>query len=721
VRTQVVLVKPNAPPKLPPTARLNNKDDEEEEEEEEEDDDDEEEETRGPNNGSLEEADENSNSVNGFVSKNPLDLVMTVYPNLPKFLPPSQLLNSGNHHGLKNTRLRQQPGSQQPAKAMSVIHEVKVVTPPHGYLPSLSLKPGAGEGKIRSPIKPGGTAAGNDPLTQLKSSAQILKSSAAAAVSPTVHHDQHNNKPTAPVAITHSHQAPKYTPFTTDDISPLNFIYPPLPGILSASTTERITTDLQHLHQPHRDQLAEASGHVLPSNSQHNYVPHVHPKSMDFRWNVSAPPSGWFRSPSNTLQQQQRPQNEQQQQPQQPTKQEGSSTHLDLVVPGDTSEVIVRTKMATSPNVGAGNSGQLYSVAPSSNSGDAIEIITGYFDDPSASDDIKPLDEPVLPQTTLSPSPPPSLSTDVNGGQETDLTSAPSISSPKLHGDFQPMDNHDGSSHHHHHNEPHLADPVGQDERNKPTDEEHHQPTFMEEVPAPALGPLRPTSAPDDDDGVYGIPRSPDLLFNDSPDQQVADSQIHETTAYEENLPKVIPLKPHEAAEADSEKWSSLLYYKPGKLSPKGAMYTINQGHSKVKFFGFNALHGAAELLYPDGKYLLFHQQTEPGWVGSRFNPYLPVRVPQRSHASSSGKIVPKKSVPVSSKGNKTTTTIRPVFFAKRPSSLSTDNDAVGQTVDPDSSDGNTRGNLGISDPFEYHAHLQKMSEDRLPSHPPPS
>lgn len=593
-------------------AVLHDKEDDEEEEEEDEEEEEEDDEH-------IEE--ENNNVVN----KNPLDLVMTVYPNLPKFLPPSQLVNSGNHHGVKSTTFFHH--QQQPVKpAMSVIHEVKVVTPPHGYLPSLSSKP-------KSHIGPAG---GNDPLTHLKLPG--TKPGSPAAVSPSVHHTVH-----------HQHQVsspPKYTPFTSDDISPLNFIAPPVGG----PTTERIAVDHQHLHQPHRDQIVEQSVHVP--------LPYVNPKAMDFRWNISAPPSNWFgRLPPS-------PPSPPPAEVQQPDQHQPDGSTAQLVVPGDTSEVIVRTKMAT-----AFSPSSSYSVDTSSSPSDTIEIITGYFSDSSAPDDIKPLvkynfQPSFFSQPIVSPPAAPSPSESASSASSINDSYTP----PKLHGEFQPM------AHDHH------AD-------------EH--PQFMKEVPAPVLAPVK---TQDGEDDVFGVPRSPDLFD----DQHVADSQIHETAAYEENLPQVIPLKPGEEAGAIFK--SSTPHYKPGKLSPKGAMYTINQGHSKVKFFGFNALHGSTELMYPDGKYLFFHdpQQTaEAGWM--KFSPYLPVRVPHPN--SSSVKSVPKKSIPVNKPG---TTTIRPVFFAKRPPS-----EVAATHVSP--------SGPGISDPFEYHAHLQKMAEDRLPSQPPPS
>ena len=322
-----------------------------------------------------------------------------------------------------------------------------------------------------------------------------------------------------------------------------------------------------------------------------------------------------------------------------------------------------------------------------------VDIITGYFgDDESSSHHNDSISKSAAIQEQSNPQP----SSSREAVPAADLASSASISSPKLHGDFRPMFHND-----------HQARSEAPSPSAAPVTDQviHHDPKFMEEVAAPVLVPFRPTPPLDDDD-VFAVPQSPDLFE----DQQVADSQIHETTAYE-NLPHIVSVKPSEAAEA-AGKSSVPFFYKPGKLSPKGAMYTWNgnvyEGHSKVKFFGFNALHGA-EMKYQDGKYILF-QGSEP--VGWRFSPYLPVK----SSPASSVKVVPKKSVPISSSGKPT---IRPVFFAKRPLE-DTPVDGTGHST-AESRSSSSAGSL-ISDPFEYHAHLQKMAEARLPmSQPPPS
>lgn len=610
---------------------------------------------------------------------------MTVYPNLPKFLPQSPTSN----HGVKTST----GPHQQPAKAMSVIHETKVVTPPQGYLPSLLLKPG---NKPPQPLRSSSSIkqSGNDLVTHLKSApiSNNNKNNPAASV-----YHQPGKQPALPSVANKT--AFLFTPFTIDDISPLNFfIHPHLAHVSTTTTTERIAPDLQHLHQPHRDQLVEQSAHV-PSVNHHlrnQHIPHVPLKSMDFRWNVSAPPSEWYRSA-------------QQKQQQPPAKEDGpassaASSHQVLKVPGDGGEIVVRTKMAAFGS-SSNNNSTTVGTDSSGHDSESIEIITGYIEDDhpssSSSNGSKSFVQYGFQQPSVSSVQHDSSPSIVGTHPSTaspDLTS--SASSPKLHGDFLPMLH---QPHHHSHHQPAGSEAVAV--TSAPTEEPlSADPKFMEEVPAPVLAPFRPTPALDDDD-VFAVPQSPDLFE----DQQVADSQIHETTAYE-NLPHVVSVKPSDSVTGKS---SLPFFYKPGKLSPKGAMYTWNgnvyEGHSKVKFFGFNALHGA-EMKYQDGKYVLF-QGSEP--VGWRFSPYLPVKVP--STISPAVKVVPKKSVPISASSGKSP--IRPVFFAKRTP------EAAGDDHQPAAAAAHLPSPAGsiISDPFEYHAHLQKMAEDRLPSQPPPS
>ena len=114
-------------------------------------------------------------------------------------------------------------------------------------------------------------------------------------------------------------------------------------------------------------------------------------------------------------------------------------------------------------------------------------------------------------------------------------------------------------------------------------------------------------------------------------------------------------------ADSDGDKWSQQsaadkarakelnlknlkLLYELGKSSPKGAMYTVAQGHSKVKFFGFNALHSIKGENSAE-KYLSFFY--EPDWKsGSHFTSTLLNTNNNRKFAPK----VSKKTVPISSR-----------------------------------------------------------------------
>ena len=124
--------------------------------------------------------------------------------------------------------------------------------------------------------------------------------------------------------------------------------------------------------------------------------------------------------------------------------------------------------------------------------------------------------------------------------------------------------------------------------------------------------------------------------------------------------------------------------YKAGKISPKGAMYTVTQGHSKVKFFGFNALHrpGVGD---PDA--ILDGDSSEWKLVPSG----VQVDVPRM-------KLGPSKTIPLKYK------TIRPVYLNQRPSRTSAEGDSI------DSSSSLSAATTVISDPFEYHTQLQKLA-----------
>ena len=183
-------------------------------------------------------------------------------------------------------------------------------------------------------------------------------------------------------------------------------------------------------------------------------------------------------------------------------------------------------------------------------------------------------------------------------------------------------------------------------------------------------------------------------------DQSVSESKVHGTTSHEVKPPQVLAIgeRPEPHAERSAKVVSphrKSLAYKPGKISPKGAMYTVAQGHSKVRFFGFNALHKA--LKNADGSYILYAE--DPEWKN---NPYVPAKVSPLLGSIAGGTLVkrlPKKSVSISAQRNRPSA--RPVYFAKRQPTPASDEPTLA---------------VQISEPFEYQTHLKSMESDRLPS-----
>jgi hypothetical protein len=735
VTTRVVLVNKNQPVtpvvfSQPPAIYHSKEGDEEEDQEVEET---EEQETRFSTE-EEEENDEEDNEEDPNISHRPqrptiqpttpvqshssaLDLVMTLYPNLPKLIPPSYF----NSQTIKNfLKLNSRPaavGGGEIAGSTSVIHESKVVTPPQGYLPQLLPKP------IPKPA----IVKGNALLTQFKSPNKVNFGTAVAASAypsePTRH--QSTKPTTGPTKTTI-----RFVPFTSEDISPLNFLLAPV-----SSATERVTATEQPdtrsnyvagiIPTNNGDVIADSNVHI----TQRDPLKIVPAPKLDFLWNQFRPlPAEISHQPSAASDLTQQPsvvtninQHHKQQQPQngQDHKQQDERTsasvlHQNYFVPPETAEVVVRSKMATSGS----ESGNDVRTHPT---GDSADIITGYFDG-----------QPILPttisQTTISPTtispaeekekqtttttttttrgttvPPIPVeeiaTTTATVPSRTDEMVRPTIPSiPELHGNFQPS--------------------FGKFPYSSPSPQDHsHQPELASDVPLVSSPVIRVVSTDHDDRNIFSVPHG---LPNLADDQHVAGSQIHETSVYEENIPRVRPIKPQSAAQ-EVEVKASAPYYKMGKMSPKGAMYTVTQGHSKVKFFGYNALHNG-ELKPIDSKYLASllqkheQQQLEHDW---KFSPYLPIRS-TGGGGHSAFKSVPKKSIPIAN-GKKPT--IRPVFFAKRPGSSNPD---ISSSKSSQGSPSNApwHPSIVVSEPFEYHAHLQKMAEDqgRLPiSQSPPT
>ena len=65
----------------------------------------------------------------------PVDLVMTLYPKIPELL---QSQPQAQPQPFEGYRAQGQKGH---GEVNSVVHEARVVTPPHGYLPTAGSKP----------------------------------------------------------------------------------------------------------------------------------------------------------------------------------------------------------------------------------------------------------------------------------------------------------------------------------------------------------------------------------------------------------------------------------------------------------------------------------------------------------------------------------------------------------------------------------------------------
>ncbi|XP_057371309.1 uncharacterized protein LOC130692246 [Daphnia carinata] len=707
VRTRIVLVNKNQPvtPVVfsPPPAFYNKNDEEEEEEEVEEeqedrtaDEDDQDNEDDQNISGPLQKDKDDQPTTPVQSHSSALDLVMTLYPNLPKLVPTPYFSTQHIKNFLKlHGRPPNVGGEVSSGSSTSVIHEAKVVTPPQGYLPQLLPKP---------TIKPS-VINENALLTQSRLPSKGNSGSVSFYPSNWTH--QLTAPTTGPAKTTI-----QFVPFTSEDISPLNFLLPSV-----ASVTEKVTATDQpntrsnyvagSLPPPNGDLIADTNVHI----AQKEPMKIVPAPKLDFTWNQYQPvPSetvpqsndrGDFTSlnvlvnndgKQNDVQQVQKGQDPQHETRTSPVQQEQS--------PGETAEVVVRSKMATSGN-NPGND------AHWPENTDTADIITGYFSGSAISSTIKPIQDereiqtttpPPVPRTTIPPIPVEEIATTTVASRDDEITRPTIPSIPELHGNFQPS--------------------FGKFPYHNGPQDHPRQPELASNVPLVSQSPaIRVAKNDENSSTTFSAPLG---LPNLADDQHVAGSQIHETSVYEENIPRVRPIKP-QSAGSEGEGKSSTPFYKVGKMSPQGAMYTVTQGHSKVKFFGYNALHNG-ELKPIEGKYFTSllkkheQQQRDSDW---KFSPYLPVRL-SSGGTNPAFKIIPKKSIPISN-GKKAT--IRPVFFAKRPSSSNISSGSSSNDGEEPSSDASWLPSIAVSEPFEYHAHLQKMAEDhgRLPTSQSPS
>ena len=616
------------------------------------------------------------------------DLVMTLYPNLSNLLPQSSIRNLGVKSFPRDVR------APNPSGASSVIHDAKVVTPPHGYLPSVlanTKQKSAPESVQQQQSQRPQRLASKPHLLNVPSQSSSTNIAQASNVKTTVK---------API------KGIVYTPFTPDDISPLNYLSPaqlsaalrsvPLP---SSSAFDQVPAPSFAVFQQ-----ATIGTPNFPSA-----------KSMDFTWNVSD--IDFVPRPAPT--QQLLPQTTTALSPipnsatasiQQIVPVQQQQQLLQLHQDDEPREVVVRTKFSAANLDRPDSSSFVINKSNNSDSSD-IEIITGYFDDLSgegtksgATYDIVPQlvhgrheETVVAPQNHLQPQVADTASgasvaysivvqPDTPAASEAASSSTEPITSSKppiLHGNFQPM----------------LESTATSPDQNKPL------------VPSP---PIRITEKDamllvenSNDSGEFSAKLKPDHKFFIEEKHRVAESQVHQTLHREESQPEVQAIN-HKVSEQQGSLVPRHYYYKAGQISPKGAVYTVTQGHSKVKFFGFNALHlggddgSDGELLkQPDGKYPLFYSnyQLPGGW-----SPYSPIA--SSPPPTPTFKIVPKKSISI---GSKSKSSIRPVHFVKRPATAE----------DIEASD---TSSIAISDPYEYHQHLQKMAnEDRLPTSSTPN
>ena len=644
IRTNVVLVNKQQTRAAPPVLHVSKEGEEEEDEEQDRDGEEEEEDTEAINEEEEEEEEDNEEDPNLGSIREPavtpptkthsgaLDLVMTLYPNLPKLVSPSHF----NSQAMKNLlKFNKTPVTANSGSA-GFIHEAKVVTPPKGYLPQLSPKPTPKPAIFHSKPPP----SGNTLVTQLKS--------------PNIYAPDQRHHPTASTSgISNTIQ---FTPFTPDDISPLNFLLPPASSSLEQVTaTDQPETRSNYIVGPNGDLAANSS------SASQNPLKVIPAPKFDFSWNLYHP------SPISEVSHQQSNGSELvhllvldgERQAEKSKSQRDSvrkpESLNELHVVGETREIVVRSKMATSGSESGNHVNRPGFI-------DSVDIVTGFYEDVTTTtkNDIllaagqnassrfvsSTTEPPTGNQET--PSTPSSIINVTNSSssrttvEEAATTTTPanvqiddvvksSVPTPKLFGDFQPS--MFGRFPHHHLVPQHRP----------------HQSNLVPKVPKVPLHPPAIHVVHDANEDVFSATRLPNI----AEDSHVAGSQIHESSVYEENLPRIHPIKP-----LDTQGKSSTAHYKKGKMSPKGAMYTVTQGHSKVKFFGFNALHNG-ELRSVDGKYILV-QQKEPDW---KSNPYIPVRISTTTHQTI--KHIPKKSIPISSRRKSTSRSTE--FSPKKP------------------------------------------------------
>ena len=555
-------------------------------------------------------------------SSGPLDLVMTVYPHLPELLP--QPHDSTSH---------------------SVVHEVRMVTPAHGYLPTnLKLGPPRGNGLI---------------------------SPQPTNIQPHGFNDQH-------LSGSGNSQSIQYHSFTEQDISPLNFIRPSarhplaggiqnpnsgfnsdlhsLPDSVRPSTRNPYASSAQYLN------AGSDSGFHSGQQEQHSSLDFFKPSTHDpLRSNVETINSG---SDFGFVSSQQMhsniqvvsPQDSQldptTSKPQEPLNWQhdpvgadanGAPTrnlvhqkhkHQDiLTIPGHSREIIVRTKMATFPD----------SITDSDDSSFAgIEIITKDSDNDHVlyvvgnRTNFKPSDQlfhlnSVSADQTASPVTSSIQVSETHPQTEPNTIQKESLPSNQL---SQPGSSSANKS---------ISFVGLKTKFQVPEISETHQKSVDGSPPQAAAaeshGDLKTTASriphSVQEDATKNTTEISALTSNDQA------SKIFETSTKQE--------QEEEVKDLDGTESIAKPFYKFRTISPKGAVYTVKQGHSKVKFFGFNALHGPFKRV-PE---VNAEKKSLTDWT---------------VHSPESRKTPIKKSIAIKLKRK----TVRPVYFHKKPQNVTT-------------------------------------------------
>ena len=643
----------------------------------------------------------------------PLDLVMTVYPNLPALLPQSQ-----SNHGVKSVhepKATAAGGAPPSGGSISVIHEVKVITPPQGYLPA-SVQPQQKQQQEAAAVIVGGgkpSAAGNDLITELKAPTGTSDSHASASTNnvASTHLAAHSPlfQVDAPSADQTGH-AVRYVSFTPDDVSPSNAVqHGPSSdrNDVLRSPEESFSSNqvlpqgqVQDVNNPGSIQvipMSFADGRLtLPFDQgarQPHHIDHLHFSKTPATGTPQSPQR--FHVPGQTAEvvigsKFQFPND---QPPQQPLQL--SPSNQQFIVTGNFNNREF-TKDGGIPVFGVPSflPNQLQSSQDKSDrpfQPPDEELVTG-----------RPNADQLIPFHAQQDKQVPGIV--IHQDERPDASQYVKPALPQLQGNFKPMLDHGQPLY-----TPPVHDPLdyfqeadkvsdqdkpsareedeSEEEEDDEEDEGDEEAASVDNEQVNQAGETSVSTTPAS--GEDGIPVS--HLQASHADGQVAESKIHEGASHEEKSPQVMAIKPDARGPKHHHHHRKPVLYKPGKSSPKGAMYTVTQGHSKVKFFGYNALHKA--MKHPDGTYVLYTE--DPDW---KISPYLPITSTSMDTIAGGTlvKRIPKKSISISAKHRP----LRPVYFSKRQPTLSAEN-VKSKT-------------FSLSDPFEYEAHLNKMQSDRI-------